>query len=141
MFLDRLKKRGMDADEFGSEVKEDLEPLQKPFAGLETALTQAAYFKEVFHSVIRLHKIDKVGSIIDKKLMANRCTLSVTVLRTVFVISTRKTAALFGHKCILVHKTNKINDFLISNSEKLTFWVGMTYANVGRGLGRLFCAA
>ena len=123
MFLDRLKERGMDADEFVSEVKEDLEPLQKPFAGLETAWTQAAYFEEVFHSVIRLHKIDKVGRIIDKKLMANRCTLSMPVLRTVFVISTRMTAALF---CILVHKTNKINDFLISNSEKLTFWVGMT---------------
>ena len=73
--------------------------------------------------------------------MANRCTLSMTVLRTVLIINTRKTAALFGQKCILVHKTNKINDFLISNLEKLTFWVGMAYANLGRGLGRLFCAA
>ena len=60
MFLDRLKGREMDADEIVCEVKDDLEPLQKPFAGLETAWTQAAYFEKVFHSVVRLFKIDKV---------------------------------------------------------------------------------
>ena len=58
LFLDRLKKRGVDGDEIVREVKDDLEPLQKPFAGLETAWSQAAYFEEVFHSVVRLHKID-----------------------------------------------------------------------------------
>jgi len=58
VFLDRLKEKGMDADEIIRGVKDDLEPLQKPFAGLETAWSQAAYFEEVFHSVVRLHETD-----------------------------------------------------------------------------------
>ena len=95
LFLDRLKKRGVDGDEIVREVKDDLEPLQKPFSGLETAWSQAAYFEEVFHSVVRLHKIDKFVChlVFFRKVVGikNICTLSLTALRTVLVMRTRLT--------------------------------------------------
>lgn len=64
IFLDRLKEREIDVDEIDRDIKEHLEPLTQPFAGLETAWTQAAYFEEVFHCVVRLSKVILVENFI-----------------------------------------------------------------------------
>ena len=51
-FLGENEGKQLDVDDIDGDIQECSEPLALPFAGLQLASTQAAYFEEVFNTVV-----------------------------------------------------------------------------------------
>ena len=59
-FLGENDGKQLDVDDIDGDIQECSEPLALPFAGLQLASTQAAYFEEVFNTVVSTLRVQLV---------------------------------------------------------------------------------